>query len=127
MMNTMPMSDSKLVTNILISAPPLASIKGKEGVDLALVCAAFEHQVNLIFVDYGVFHLLEAQNSQHFKDKLHDKQLKALEFYDIDALWVESESLDKFNINTNQLIANCHAISSEAIAVKTSEGPVVIF
>ncbi len=97
---------NNLSINIIISSPPFSLIDGKEGVDLALVCAAFDQQVNLIFVDEGIFHLIDKQSAKNFMDKLHDKQLKALSFYDIDAIYAEIESLQKFNITTRNLLAD---------------------
>lgn len=97
---------SLISTTIMIESPPMNSINGKEGVDLALVCAAFDHQVNLVFIDAGVLHLLNNQDDQFFADKMHDKQLQALEFYDIDNIYAEQESLTRFNITQDHLIKN---------------------
>ena len=49
--------ENQTTISVIIHSPPFASIAGKEGVDLALVCAAFEQKVNLIFVGSGVLHL----------------------------------------------------------------------
>ncbi|TQV76632.1 sulfurtransferase complex subunit TusC [Aliikangiella marina] len=93
-------------TTIIIASPPFGKINGKEGVDLALVCAAFEQNVQLVFVDEGVFHLLTTQEEAFFDDKFHDAQLKALEFYDIERVHVEKESLAQFGLTQQQLIDN---------------------
>lgn len=97
---------NNLSINIIISSPPFGLIDGKEGVDLALVCAAFEQDVNLIFVDEGIFHLIKNQNGDYFADKLHDKQLNALAFYDIESLYAEKESLQRFDLAPTSLLTN---------------------
>lgn len=112
----------KLSINIIISNPPIGLIAGKEGVDLALVCAAFDYQVNLIFVDEGVFHLIDKQNAEYFLDKLHDKQLKALAFYDIDCIYVEKQSLFKFDLAQDKLLADCIVIDTAKIKQLVSDG-----
>ena len=104
-----------ITTTIVVSAPPFASIDGKEGVDLALVCAAFDHNVNLLFVDAGVLHLLATQDEAFYDDKMHDKQLKALEFYDVERVFAEAESLLEFNLDKDDLIEATEIIGREEI------------
>ncbi len=100
---------------ILINSPPFSHIDGKEGVDLALVCAAFDQTVNLVFVDEGIFHLINTQDDDSFLDKLHDKQLKALEYYDISSVFVESESMEKYSINQSSLLETVDVVSQSDI------------
>jgi len=90
--------------SIVISQGPFARISGKEGVDLALVCAAFEQKVNLIFVDEGVFHLVKTQDADAIDDKTHDKQLQALAFYEIEHLYAESQSLRRYSMGHDDLL-----------------------
>jgi tRNA 2-thiouridine synthesizing protein C len=114
------MTSRNLATTIIIKSPPFGQIDGKEGVDLALVCAAFEIKVNLVFIDEGIFHLIKKQDESIFQDKYHDKQLKALEFYDINELYVELESLTRFSINSTKLLDNVQIVSSKGINKKIS-------
>ena len=107
------MTDIK--STIIISSPPFGSVAGKEGVDLALVCAAFDHQVNLVFVADGVLHLKNNQDEAYFDDKFHDLQLKALEFYDVEQVHVEQESMQVFNFTAADLIENVTIDSREKI------------
>lgn len=99
----------------MISSPPFSHIDGKEGLDLALVCAAFEQQVKLIFVDQGVLHLIDNQKSSAIDDKLHNKQLSALEFYDIEQIYAETESLKQYSLLEESLIANVTSLNRQAI------------
>lgn len=99
-----------ITTSIIIASAPFNTIAGKEGVDLALVCAAFDHQVNLIFVDTGVLHLSNAQDENFYLDKMHDKQLGALEFYDVEKIYAEAESLERYQLNKTDLIASVESI-----------------
>ena len=108
------------ITTIIIESPPFSQIDGKEGVDLALVCAAFDHQVKLIFVDQGIFHLLNNQDSTYFSDKSHDKQLKALSFYDIESIYAEQESLKRFAVAAGSLLSDVQIISSGEVNMLTA-------
>ena len=109
-----------LATNIIISAPPFSQIDGKEGLDLALVCAAFEQTVNLIFVDAGVLHLLEGQDETGFADKFHDQQLQALEFYEIDTIYAERESVEHYSLFQSKLLDNVNIVPRDDIRLKCS-------
>ncbi|MDH5434147.1 MAG: sulfurtransferase complex subunit TusC [Gammaproteobacteria bacterium] len=102
-------------TTVLIQSPPFNRISGKEGIDLALVCAAFDHQVNLVFIDLGIFHLKNNQLDDMIKDKLHDKQLNALKFYDIENMFVESESLQAHQLQQKNLIDSASLIDRKQI------------
>ncbi|TQV86499.1 sulfurtransferase complex subunit TusC [Aliikangiella coralliicola] len=109
------MTNEQITTCIIIKSPPFSAIDGKEGIDLALVCAAFDQQVNLIFVEQGIFHLIKSQDSNCIDDKLHDKQLNAIEFYDIDKIYVESESLEKFHLTEKHLLSHVDCLPSSDI------------
>jgi len=101
-----------MITNIIISKPPLNGIEFKEAIDLGLVCAAFEHQVNLVFTDDGVICLLKKQNAAVTGDKNQVDILKGLEFYDIDNIYLEKEALKNSSIKTADLINNVQLIDS---------------
>jgi tRNA 2-thiouridine synthesizing protein C len=102
-------------TNIVIKQPSLSGATFKESLDLALVCAAFEHRVNLIFVDRGVLNLVTGQNAQLVADKPHTDLLKGLTFYDIDEIIVEEESLANFQLSTEELVKDTRVLSRDAI------------
>ncbi len=93
-----------IVTNILINHSSLEGAVFKEAVDLALVCAAFDQQVNLIFLDAGINNLITGQSASILNDKNHVDIIKGLEFYDIDNVYLEKESLDKTCLKTEDLL-----------------------
>ena len=113
-------------TNIIINQPASNGAEFKESVDLGLVCAAFEHQVNLIFVDLGVFNLLKKQNASLVSDKNHADILKGLEFYDIENLYVEKESLSKTGYELEDLIESVQIINAQEIAHLNSKANSII-
>ena len=95
-----------VVTNILVSCSSLGGINFKEGIDLSLVCAAFDQKVNLIFVDAGINNLIKGQSSENLGDKNHVDIVKGLEFYDIDNIILEQETLDKTCLKSENLISS---------------------
>ena len=104
-----------IVTNVIIHSAPFVSIEGKEALDLALVCAAFDHSVQLIFMDCGVFHLIKAQDDKFIDDKNHDKQLKSLEYYDISSIYVDRWSLDENSLPLDDLIDGVQIIENSQL------------
>ena len=101
--------------NIVISETALSGIAFKESIDLALVCAAFDQKVNLIFVEQGVCNLIKSQNYNDLKDKNHLEILKGLEYYEVENIVAEKESLDNYSINNEDLIEQCEILSMENI------------
>ena len=101
--------------NIVISETALSGIAFKESIDLALVCAAFDQKVNLIFVEQGVCNLIKSQNYNDLKDKNHLEILKGLEYYEVENIVAEKESLENYSINNEDLIEQCEILSMENI------------
>ena len=108
----MSAANSNKIINIIISKTALNDITFKESVDLALVCAAFDQTVNLIFIEQGVCNLIKSQDYHQLKDKNHLEILKGLEFYDIENIYAEKESLDALNLNSENLIEHCEVLNS---------------
>ncbi len=104
-----------ITTNIIIQSTALSGIEFKEAIDLGLVCAAFDQQVNLIFVDAGINNLIKNQSSQILKDKSQVDILKGLEFYDIDNIWLENETFDKNQLSLSELIDSVQLKAGEEI------------
>lgn len=103
------------ITNIVVTHSALNGSEFKESVDLALVCAAFEHQINLIFTDQGVTNLIKNQASEKINDKNQVSILKGLEFYDVDNIYVDELSLKNQGFKPEQLIETATLVSETEI------------
>ena len=55
--------------------------KAKLVIDAALAAAAFEQQVNFLFMDDGVFQLVQNQNAESISSKTIGRALETLELY----------------------------------------------
>ena len=102
-------------TNIIISRSSFSNSDFKEAVDLGLVCAAFDQEVNLIFVDSGITNLIKNQSAEKVDDKNQVDILKGLEFYDIDNIIIEQESLNMTSIEVSHFIDVVKIISRAEI------------
>ncbi|MDR5865833.1 sulfurtransferase complex subunit TusC [Halomonas koreensis] len=78
---------------VILRHAPHGSSWLREGLDAALVAAAFGQRVSLLFMGEGVMALVDGQEAGPLGQKGTAPTLRMLEMYDIDALWVEREAL----------------------------------
>ncbi len=88
----------------------------REGLDVALVAAAFGGNVSLLFMGEGVTALVEGQGAGPLGQKGTAPTLEMLEMYDIETLWVEDEALSRFGLRADELMLAPVALEAEAIA-----------
>lgn len=79
------------------------SLSLKEGLDAAMVAAAFGQLVKILFEGDGVYHLLPKQAPEVLGGKAYHKALSALAMYDVDQLFVCSESLSNRGLALERL------------------------
>ncbi|MCW4151899.1 sulfurtransferase complex subunit TusC [Halomonas sp. 18H] len=76
----------------------------REGLDIALVGAAFDRDVSLLFMGEGVLALLSGQQAGALGQKGTHPTLQMLEMYDIDALFVEQRAMERYGLVQEDLI-----------------------
>lgn len=84
--------------------PPYGNSHPREALDALLAATAYEQDLSLLFMDDGVFQLLENQNPKNIYQKNLGAALKALEFYDVENIYVDAQSLVMRNIDQQSLI-----------------------
>ncbi|WKD30255.1 DsrE family protein [Halomonas sp. KG2] len=89
---------------IVIRHAPYSSNELREGLDVALVSAAFGQAVDLLFLGQGIFALLKDQRVGAPGQKATLPTINMLEMYDIENILVPTETLQAFNIATDQLV-----------------------
>lgn len=70
---------------------------------MALAMSNFAQNVSLFFIEDGVLQLLVSQDSTAIDAKAYHKTLPALEFYDIENIYVCKKSLAQRGIQVSQL------------------------
>ena len=88
----------------------------QEMLDVILTTAAFEQSVSLLLLDDAVFHLKKAQSPDLFGRKDTASVFKALAFYDVNDVYVETESLEERGINMNDLAFNTQTLYRKDIS-----------
>lgn len=100
-------SDSRPVPQdllVVLRHPPHGTQWLREGLDVALVAAAFGQRVGLLFQGDGIYALLKGQQAGALGQKGTHPQLAMLEMYDIDTLWVSARGLRERGLSTDDLM-----------------------
>ena len=84
---------------------PYGTIYALEGLEVALVGAAFDQDVSMAFIGDGVFQLKNGQDTSDSDMKNFSPAYRALSDYDITRLYVEKESLDERGLSLGDLMA----------------------
>ncbi len=87
----------------------------QEILDMLLTTAAFDQQVCVLFADDGVLQLKRLQNPVAAQLKDTAAIFRALEIYDVNALYVEIESLQSRGLGIEDLILPVQLISRSEV------------
>ena len=102
--------DDKSIAIVNTQAPFSTAI-GKEALDAALIFGSYEQATSLFFLGDGVFQVIGDQNASAIEIKDYLKTFSALEFYDIENIYVCQQSLierdlaETFHIENVQVLA----------------------
>jgi tRNA 2-thiouridine synthesizing protein C len=96
---------SQLTSSIAIinKSAPYGSSNGQESLDMAMAMSNFAQDVSVFFIEDGVLQLLLSQDPAAIDAKAYHKTFKALEFYDIENIYVCRQSLEQRGIKSTQL------------------------
>jgi len=98
---------------IINQTAPYAGNTAKESLDFALVAGSFEQDVALFFSQDGVYQLLKNQNASLAGQKDFSKTFAALEFYDIEKVYVCAKSLQQRGLTQAQLAIKVELLTDE--------------
>ncbi|WP_418601664.1 sulfurtransferase complex subunit TusC [Haemophilus sp.] len=107
----------------LFRTAPHGNAISREGLDALLAATAFcdEEEIGVFFVDDGVLNLLDGQNPELLLQKDFIRTFKLLDLYDIEQRFVCADSLDQYNLNTEQLIISAEKIDRTSLINKLSQ------
>lgn len=88
----------------VISSPPYSSKRGTAQLEAAMVAAAFDAEVSLIFRGDGIWSLLPDQQAQHVGQRSFIKVLQALADYEVDQLYVCLDSLARRDVEPTDVV-----------------------
>ena len=107
----------------LFRTAPHGNAISREGLDAVLAATAFcdEEEIGVFFIDDGVLNLLDGQNPELLLQKDFIRTFKLLDLYDIEQRFVCADSLDQYNLQTEQLIISAEKIDSTSLINKLSQ------
>ncbi|MDU5647394.1 MAG: sulfurtransferase complex subunit TusC [Haemophilus parainfluenzae] len=107
----------------LFRTAPHGNAISREGLDALLAATAFcdEEDIGVFFIDDGVLNLLDGQNPELLLQKDFIRTFKLLDLYDIEQRFVCANSLDQYNLNTEQLIISAEKIDRTSLINKLSQ------
>lgn len=107
----------------LFRTAPHGNAISREGLDALLAATAFcdEEEISVFFIDDGVLNLLDGQNPELLLQKDFIRTFKLLDLYDIAQRFVCTDSLDQYNLQTEQLIISAEKIDRTSLINKLSQ------
>lgn len=82
---------------------PYGTVYALESLEVVLIAAAFEQEVQLIFMDDGVYQLTKNQSTDGIGMKNFSKAYKALGDYDINQIYICNDSLAERGLTPDDL------------------------
>ena len=105
------MSLSEKSIAILNANAPLSKANAKDALDVALIFGSYEQAVSLYIQGDGVYQLIAHQQPEKVQQKDFLKTFAALEFYDIENIYVCHHSLIQRGLAENFSIKNVQILN----------------
>jgi tRNA 2-thiouridine synthesizing protein C len=99
---------------------PYGTVYALESLEVVLIAAAFEQEVQLIFMDDGVYQLTKGQSTDGIGMKNFSKTYAALGDYDVNQIYVCNESLAERGLTADDLQALVYEDEDDDWAEKSS-------
>ena len=110
-------SDGNKRLLLVCRTAPYGNSLARESIEAALAAGALGVKVSVLFLDEGVWQLVEHQKPESIASKNHGAILSALPLYDIEQTWVDSDSLNQRGIDGKNLIDLAQVINSNQVKV----------
>ena len=88
----------------ILRSAPHHGCHAQEMLDIILTTAAFDQPVSLLLLDEAVFQLKKNQQAAKQGYKETGAIFKALEIYDVNEIYVETESLKEYGLSSADLL-----------------------
>lgn len=100
---------------------PYGSALAKDALDATLAAAVYEQDLSVVFMDDGVFQLSKNQLSDALQQKNFASMLTAFPLYDINKIYVCSDSLNKRSLSTDDLVIDTTPLSGDQLRELVAE------
>ncbi len=97
-LNTHKLEDRDVL--LVFRHAPYGNALAREGLEAALACGAMGAKTNILYMNEGVWQLLEPQNSKTIGYKNQASMASALALYDVEGIWIDEDSLRQRNLTS---------------------------
>ncbi|MCB1661795.1 MAG: sulfurtransferase complex subunit TusC [Pseudomonadales bacterium] len=111
---------------VLNRRPPYSSNFAKEALDVALMCAVFNQNTSILYMDDGVFQLVREQDPADIQQKNSSQTLPMLEMYEVKHVYVDAESLLQRGLQKEDLVIPVELVDSPKITQLLSQQQVIL-
>lgn len=111
---------------IVCRRAPYGDSLSREALDIALASAVFDQQLAMAFIGDGVWQLLKQQDSGPIAAKNHGKLSTALPLYDINDIYIDSESMRQRNIATEDLCVAAKPSDRESLTALMERADIIL-
>ena len=108
-------SDGNKRMLLVCRTAPYGNSLARESIEAALAAGALGVKVSILFLDEGVWQLVEHQKPENIASKNHGAILSALPLYDIEQTWVDGDALNQRGIDGENLIDLAQVINSNQV------------
>ena len=119
------MSNTDKTIAIINTQAPFSSPAGKEALDAALIFGSYEQATSLFFIGDGVFQVIGNQNADSVETKDYLKTFSALEFYDIENIYLCQQSLTERNLTADFHIENVQVLTTQDFSQRLHQHKVI--
>lgn len=113
------MSDTKKFLYVNRKAP-YGTVYALESLEVVLIGAAFEQDVQLLFMDDGVFQIAKGQDTSESEMKNFSPTYSALGDYEVTKMYVDKQSLEERGLTIDDLIPLTYEDEDDDYAEKDS-------
>ncbi|MFT6900108.1 MAG: tRNA 2-thiouridine synthesizing protein C [Colwellia sp.] len=98
---------------VINASAPLSKANAKDALDIALIFGSYEQAVSLYFLGDGVYQLIAEQQPEKVEQKNFLKTFAALEFYDIENIYVCHHSMIERGLTNHFSIENVQVLNRD--------------
>jgi tRNA 2-thiouridine synthesizing protein C len=120
------MSQTEKSLAIVNASAPFSQANAKDSLDIALIFGSYEQAVSLYFQGDGVYQLIAGQQPENIQQKDFLKTFAALEFYDIDNIYICQSSLEQRNLSTHFCIDNVQVLNCDEFAISLHQHQTIL-
>ncbi|MFT5484624.1 MAG: tRNA 2-thiouridine synthesizing protein C [Halieaceae bacterium] len=98
------MSNNDTSLLVICRSAPYGSSLGRDAIEFCLAASVYSASVAVLFMDDGIFQLLADQNPDDLGIKSQLRLLQSLPLYDVEQIYVDTESLTSRGVTREDLI-----------------------